>query len=85
MDKKEPLDSQLDRLGSASRGEGYELVSQTIATSSIKQSDNKMRDIFIYIHAKSRIYDKCAVLNLLRVAKGGEIVTVFEGDDEYAC
>jgi hypothetical protein len=85
MDKKEPLASQLDPLGSASRGEGYELGNQTITASSIKQSDKKMHDIFIYIHANSRISDKCAVLNLLRVAKGREIVTVLEGDDEYAC
>ena len=85
MNKKEPLDSQLDRLGSASRGEGYELGSQTITAGSIKQSDKKTGDIFIYIHVNSRIYDKCAVLNLLRVAKGREIVPVFEGDDEYAC
>jgi hypothetical protein len=85
MDKKEPLDSQLDRLGSEIRGDDYELSSQTITTGSIKQSDKKMRDIFMYIHANSRFYDRCTVLNLLRVAKGGEIVTVFEGDDEYAC
>ena len=85
MDKKEPLAPQLDPLGSASRGESYELGSQTITASSLKQSDKKIHDIFIYIYSNSRIYDKCAVLNLLRVAKGREIVTVLEGDDEYAC
>ena len=85
MDKKEPLALQLDPLSSESRGEGYELGIQTITASSTIQADKKMRDIFIYIHANSRIYDKCAVLNLLRVAKGREIVTVLEGDDEYAC
>jgi hypothetical protein len=85
MDKKEPLDSRLGCLGSAIRGESSELGSQAITKSSIKQSDNKVYDLFIYIHAKSRIYNKCVVLNLLRVAKSREIVTVFEGDDEYAC
>ena len=84
MDKKEPLASQLDPLGSASRGEGYELGNQTITASSIKQSDKKMHDMFIYIHANTRIYDKCTFLNQLRFAKGREIANVFEGDDEYA-
>jgi hypothetical protein len=85
MGKKEPSDSQVDCRGSAIRGESYELGSQAITKSSIRQSGSKICDIFIYVHANSRIYDKCTVLNLLRVAKSREIVTVFEGDDEYAC
>jgi hypothetical protein len=85
MDKKEPLDSRLGCMGSAIRGESSELGSQAITNSSLKQSDNKIYAIFIYIHSNSRIYNKCAVLNLLRVAKGRKLVTVFEGDDEYAC
>jgi hypothetical protein len=85
MDKKEPLDSHLDCLGAPIREEWSGLGSQAITKSSIRQSDNKICDIFVYIHSKSRIYNKCAVLNQLRVAKSIEIVTVFEGDDEYAC
>jgi hypothetical protein len=85
MGKKEPSDSQIDCRGSAIREESYELGSHAITESSIRQSDGKICDIFIYVHANSRIYNKCIVPNLLRVAKSREIVTVFEGDDEYAC
>ena len=85
MGKKEPSDSQVDCRGSAIRGESYELGSQAITESPIRQSGNKICDIFIYVHAKSRIHNKCAVPNLLRFVKSREIVTVFEGDDEYAC
>jgi hypothetical protein len=85
MDKKEPLDSHLGYLGSPIRGEGSVLGSQAITKSSIKQSDNKIYDMFIYVHTNSRICNKCAVLNPLRGVKGREIVPIFEGDDEYAC
>jgi len=85
MDKKEPSDSHVDRLYSAIMGEGYELSSHAIAQNFLKHSDNKISDIFIYVHTKSRIYGKCTFLNQTICAKGREIVTVFEGDDEYAC
>jgi hypothetical protein len=85
MGKKESSDSQVDSRGSAIRGESYELGSQAITNSPIRQSDNKICDIFIYVHAKSRIYNKCTVPNLRVANSSGEVVTVFEGDDEYAC
>ena len=84
MDKKELSDSQLDCLGSAIRGEGSGLGSQSITKSSMKQSDKKVYDIFIYVRSKSRIYNEYTFLNQMRCAKSRKLITAFEGDDEYA-
>ena len=85
MSIKEPPDSRLVWLDSASGGEGFELNSLTLIHNSIKQSDSKTRDRLIYVHADFWLHYKCTVGSPLTRTEGTNMTNALEGGDEYAC
>ena len=85
MSKKEPTDSRLVCLYSASGGEGLELDRLALINNSVKQSGSKIQDRLIYVHADFRFHYKCTVVCSLTRTEDTYMTNVLEGDDEYAC